>query len=332
MISPSTLSEMRRAFSVAPLSVAAFLFIGCTADLNNNSRVDSKLNKFNNPIVGGVELNNRARWTKSVVMISLQGDDGALYICTGSFISVKHILTAAHCASKDASSMKILFGARPFYDKDYSHLELSHVTFADPGVDLAILHLKEVAPPETLILKLPVISSDNAGPAEVGGLRVSPLPQKLAPPKILALGFGRTTGVGAEDSADLAGSGQLRAVKIKPTPVTSDPATSSAQSSGTKVTIEAPSEEKDLVRFLQNKGRGVCFGDSGGPFIDISRGNIIGVAKGVRGDPTQNEYDPEFNPCAYEGMYTPVDLYLKWIHQVIDSEGATPSVTGNQFG
>jgi hypothetical protein len=91
--------------------------VACTPSPETKSHVNLRSGQG---VVGGLEVENGSPFAKSTVMITLDDDQGQSFICTGTFISEKLILTASHCATPNPLKMSVLFGLNPLSGRDYS--------------------------------------------------------------------------------------------------------------------------------------------------------------------------------------------------------------------
>jgi secreted trypsin-like serine protease len=239
-------------------------------------------------IVGGELVDLPSALAKSVVMLTVDAPAGGAFICTGTFIAENLVLTAAHCVNEDPTRMGMLYGANPLSGQ-FQSLNITKVyrhnqalkDGAEERNDLALVQFSGGLPEGAVTTLLP-----------------ESRPTRTADETMTALGYGQVHGIQTEDIADLKGSGELRQVQL------ADPQFSLRNTSFT---------------ISQGSGKGVCFGDSGGPaLIETSSKDlmIVGVASGVFSDQNVDEEIPGFNHCTQRSIYMNVEAYLGWIKDI----------------
>jgi secreted trypsin-like serine protease len=251
----------------------ALSFVACAEQRQANVALQTNPNG----IVGGEEVAEGDWKARTVAMIYGEKEDGQSYICTGTFIAPKTILTAAHCITSNLATMSVMFGAQPFkvlpQDLKIKSVKVHEgykATAKTDRNDIALIFLAEDLPTGVSL-------------ASIGHDLAEKIPSALE-----SYGYGRTEG--REDSENFSEDlGTLRKVAIE----------------GKFVTSFA--DDAKLLELDQSGGHGVCFGDSGGPLLS-SKGQIIGVAAGVEPNPEDSS-----DSCAFKSFFTNVVSYRDWI-------------------
>lgn len=240
-------------------------------------------------IVGGTDLQDGDSEAHPVALLMNQE---SAEICTATFIDDETLLTAAHCVmvrgiGEDglseilipaaAENLKISFGVSPFLNDDAPIRDIVAVRVHEKyggqeRADLAVLRIAGKKPASATIAALAGDESKNPTAFE-----------------FTAVGYGRTNGLLDED-AGTPGDGVLR-----------------------KVRLQARFENETDRTFVadQAAGKGVCFGDSGGPALkeDGNGGwTVVGVASGVFG--AKDELQDQ---CKSSSLYISVAAYRAWI-------------------
>lgn len=234
-------------------------------------------------IIGGVEATEKTAESSSVVMIYGISEEGFTQICTGTFISQSVVLTAGHCVPEQVQSLRLTF---------------KRVTSAGQVVKnklpvVQVLRHESYKKSDSERNDLALIQFSGGLPV---GAKVALLALKnqitVTGTRIVALGYGRSDDLQGEDESGH-GEGTLRRVE--------------------QTTV---AEFRDQFGFVVNQenGKGVCFGDSGGPaFLNNSNlkenAKLLGVASAVY---SEAEEDAEHN-CSSRSLYMSVAKYRDWI-------------------
>lgn len=282
--------------------IAQFI-AGCNSKTEFNFHTDSNDTSINDSsdIVGGVAIKNNIKYSHSVVMIYFIGDNNLPQICTGSFISENVILTAAHCTTTEILDMNIIMSTNPFSDTQTTRLTISetivHPDYNPSAIqdrnDLALIRINEKTMFPSEVLTLPTSKNyllTNKFKKSISKSLNKAFNNFNIKSSFTSLGYGLTTGVENETNTPI-----LR-----------------------KATYESEIKNTKEINILQNKGKGVCFGDSGGPLLiheTSGREILIGVASGVyfdAHDKTQSDI------CKSGSVFINITYYLDWIDSFLN--------------
>lgn len=226
-------------------------------------------------ILGGLAVDSKDRISlSSVFLVNLESNE----ICTGTLLTKKILLTAAHCIPQRAVDLQVYFSHQPLAEESESRVHAVASTLQHPdfsrtdtmnSVDLALVVLKDSAP-------------EPYKPAHLfrsGNVRVGQ--------KVLMAGYGNSSAVNGE------GFGVLRKVE-------------------TRLSLVGPF----FFEVNQQSGKGICDGDSGGPaFIATGEGlRLLGVAKLVY-DKNQTGQDNCLTTAQFTAIYSE-DIYT-WIRDFV---------------
>lgn len=235
-----------------------------------------------NNIVGGKASTAKFQKDNGVVGLMIVATDGGSGICTGSLIDKRIVLTAAHCINAEIGSpvsrIYVIFANNM---NELDKLTPEQVRAASTGAEHEDFLASVIS--ETNVWKdIALLKLSSDAPADFKLARLPAANSQLRPGlKVIQAGFGRTE---ALKSARSDSSGVLRQVDgIKLLSLSAD---------GSELTFE----EKD---------KGSCNGDSGGPAFAKSRGQLVVVGVNSRGTSRTS--------CIEQGIYTNVVYHLAWI-------------------
>lgn len=233
-------------------------------------------------IVGGTEVTS-SKLVDSLFVLLVSDNNGTPQVCTGIFITKKHILTAAHCVN-DLESLSLITGVKPLASEEglmLTPVQIDrHESYNEKSVeernDLAIITIAE----EIQLAKkdFPQLPDENMIQTIEAASNI----------EFMAVGYGQTTSiVNPEERTE----GVLRAVRLRTT-----------------------SKNAAVFMVNQTNGKGVCYGDSGGPALKIYNKNLylIGVASGI--------YDVDtvkLDECKQGSLYMNIAPHIPWIRTII---------------
>ncbi len=239
-------------------------------------------------IIGGKAVRQDNTPARYVVMLV---EDGTGKTCTGTLISERVILTAAHCIRSENSKITLAFGINPISGKYQLRKSKSirlHPQYrnssGDNRYDLALVSITGDLP-------------TGFSPVQIVGSSF-PLAERS---EFSAIGYGRVSGLKPSKTDPAQGIGRLRQVSLR---------------------VSSFSADQTQLIAVQNQGKGICSGDSGGPALMRYKNidYIVGVASAVTWSAPSNltgaaleRYLANKDYCSEKAIYMNVQKFTPWI-------------------
>merc|ERR1711970_545036 len=233
-------------------------------------------------IVGGTNaVLGEAPWQVGLFFLLTDGRSFGVF-CGGTIVSAYHVITAAHCTTKDETyqgQYVVLYGLDRTDGSKHSKVEkvIDHPDYDKASLtnDITVLKLATPVPFSATVVPacLPDPSLDYAGKEGlVSGWGLNAFKDGVQPKSLQKL---------------------VRPIETKET---------CAASWGTK-------DQNQVVCINVVPTKGIYIGDSGGPLVTLNNGNyvLVGAASFV------NRYNPGGAPA----VYTRITGYLPWIQKTI---------------
>ena len=257
------------------LSILTFVLLAACQPTNHAS--DSNVDDVTEEIVGGSTVTPMDSISKHLAFIYSDSDYS---YCTGTIIGPNVILTAAHCIKDPSKTLSIGFGL-DYIDGQmqvrYSTVSVSHSQFKFDSTyernDIALIYFTGGLP-------------QGFSPAPLANASVFAKPTAA----FVAVGYGRLKGVRNIPASDN-GYGRLRKVNLQ---------------------VQSVSSNKKTFQVSQQDGRGICYGDSGGPAFIKHKGSyyLIGVTSAVLWYKPKNSI---YDLCKEHSIFMDVKFYSPWI-------------------
>ncbi|MBC7458781.1 MAG: trypsin-like serine protease [Bdellovibrionaceae bacterium] len=263
-------------------------------------------------IVGGQSASASFQMQNGIVALAItvrgaQPHQGGLFLCTGTLIDTRIVLTAAHCLQAP-KNMKITNIDVYFIPNIQSSLKLGSLNNSIPADkiktnadflkditdktdntvawnDIALIRLKTNAPSSFKTVNLPKIAD---------AVKV------LESDKLILSGFGVATAIVNKTEVNLKTGG----TEVVPVPEESD--TSGILRIIENISVLKEANEKEII-LDQSNSTGACHGDSGGPaFLKQKDGSLLQVGLTSRGTNF-------IGNCNEKAIYTNLTAHLTWI-------------------
>lgn len=231
------------------------------------------------PIVNGNRVTAKSPWAKYAVQVFTELPNNKSSTCTGALIRRNLVLTAAHCIQKTALGNYVIFNETFESARPENVIEVKNIYVHPDFKDKTKIDQKN----DLAILHLAKNAPDSY-PTVFIPLPPLELPEK----KIIALGFGTS-------SAQKVVTGTLR---VK--------------------TLDVRFFKSESPYFIvDQKGGGVCRGDSGGPAYVVRENQLIlvGIVSQAVWYTSQN---PNLNICNDSSYYMSITRFVPWIKKMSD--------------
>lgn len=264
------------------VALVGLVFLNACAEKSADRGFTNQLATPVEQIVGGTEVTS-SKLVDSLFVLLVSDNNGTPQVCTGMFITKKHILTAAHCVN-DIESLSLITGVKPLASEEGLMLTPLHIDRHEQYNEKSIIDRNDLAI-VTIAEEVQLAKKDFPQLPDENMIQKIEAANNI---EFMAVGYGKTTSiVNPEERTE----GVLRAVRLQTT-----------------------SKNSAVFMVSQTNGKGVCYGDSGGPALKIYNKNLylIGVASGI--------YDVDtikVDECKQGSLYMNIAPHIAWIRTII---------------
>ena len=266
------------------ITLTSLLALGaCGANPSQPTQLD--LQTQESAIVGGSDVAAGDAVGKSIVGLIVETSEGEA-ICTGSLLDTDLVVTAAHCMPDAGGKIVVVFGRNITSSKQDDVTVRKVVAYqANESYD---------ANSETDTHDIALVRFEGGLPTGYAKAAVLPSASVLKAQTVVTL-----AGYGVSDGTTQEGSGVLRKVDT---------------------VIKNPAISKSEVELDQTKGKGACYGDSGGPAFVTTKNKLYLWGVTSRGE----------DGCKSSSIYTSILSYTSWIQATTTSLKAKQSTGSSQ--
>lgn len=265
------------------LAITGLVFFAACGKKTQVRGAEAEVSDDVQKIVGGVEVASSTLVNNIFVMI-VSDNNGTPQVCTGTFISSHHILTAAHCVNDSVDDLSLVTGVKPLGDDQALTLTPIHVDRHEKYNRSSKMDRNDIA----IITVAESIGLDPNEIPQLPSFELAATIEEAQNLQFLAVGYGKTGAASEYERSE----GILRSVKLR-----------------------TDFKNSSVLMINQTNGRGVCYGDSGGPALKLYQGThyVIGVASGIYNEGLSQQVDE----CKGGSLYMNIVPHIKWIQDII---------------